>query len=381
MHFPRHFYQAGLVGLLLLTLYSEAVRAQSTEPWTQFSTHTKEEYKYGYKDAYGRIRIPAKFGSFTNAMKFNNIMAVGESKSYRQYYLLKNGRTVGRDSVYMFDYTPDCENEGKIRFRDARRNRVGFFDARGKVVIPARYNYVTPFHNGLAVGLIGARQTCGSGFDTLHCEHPGWTGGRTVLLNARNEVLVDSFVAPNRSSGYLNWYSLKINTPTPDTATTVSFRAVNGDQYTFLDYEKEFRHWLYEVFVPIVRAGQPTQVQALCFADIAVSTRPFRGWPHFTPAAFVAKYQRATLLPKLGALQRVTPGVSIFSGDLNTLTFTSSDFQPFLTNCGEHFSEKYPVFELMLTYPAQPASAPVEHQEHFEFIRTASGYRLFSVSL
>jgi hypothetical protein len=116
MHFPRHFYQASLVGLLLLTLHSEAVRAQSTEPWTQFSIHTKEGYIYGYKDANGRLRIPAKFGSFTNAQKFNNIMAVGESKSYRQYYLLKNGRTVGRDSVYMFDYTPDCKTKAKSDF-------------------------------------------------------------------------------------------------------------------------------------------------------------------------------------------------------------------------------------------------------------------------
>jgi hypothetical protein len=83
----------------------------------------------------------------------------------------------------------------------------------------------------------------------------------------------------------------------------------------------------------------------------------------------------------LGALQRGAPGVTIFANDLNTLTFEGRDFHPFLTDCGEHFREKYPTFTLVLTYPAQPANAPIDHQEHFEFIRTAGGYRLFSMSL
>ncbi|RYY14039.1 MAG: WG repeat-containing protein, partial [Cytophagaceae bacterium] len=265
--------------------------------------------------------------------------------------------------------------------RDQRRNRVGFFDARGKVVIPARYNYVTPFHNGLAVGLIGARQTCGSGYDTLRCEHPDWAGGRLVLLNARNEVLVDSLTAEQQRSYLLNYYSLQINAVAPDTATTVSWRGVTGDHYTFVEYEKEFRHWLYTVFVPTVRAGNATQIQALCFSDIAVSARKFRGWPHLTAAAFVAKYQAAFLRPTLGALRRGDPDTAIFDEDLNRSIFEGPAFQPFLTDCGEHFKEKYPVFNVVLTYRGQPATNPIERQEHVAFIRTAGGYRLFSVSL
>ncbi len=364
---------------LLALCLSFCAQAQEAAPWTQFSVQAHGEYQYGYRDTSGRVRIPAKFGGLTNARTFRHIMAVSESKSNQDYYLLKNGRTVGHDSVFVFDYQYDCESEGKIRFKDVRRNRVGFFDQLGRVVIPALYNYVTPFHNGLAVALIGARQMCGSGFDTLRCEHPSWAGGRTVLLNARNEVLAELPTHPR--AGHVNWYSLKINDPTPDTATTVTLEAVNGNRYTFTDYKKEFTQWLYNVFIPAVHRDEAAQVRALCFTDLAVSARPFGGWPHFTPATFVARYQHAVLSPRLGTLRRGAPGVAIFADDLNTLIFEGRDFYPFLTDCGEHFREKYPIFTLVLTYPAQPANAPVDHQEHFEFIRTAGGYRLFSMSL
>jgi hypothetical protein len=360
--------------------YTTPAYGQRTAAWTRFVVKRKGEEYYGYQNPQGQVKLPAVFGGFTNARRFYHIMAVSEQASQAQYYVLKNRRKVGRDSVYVADFQFDCESEGKIRYRD-KRNRVGFLDAQGRAFIPAIYNYVTPFYNGLAVALLGARRTCGSSPDTVHCEHPGWAGGRLVLLSARNEVLVNNLAGEPTGSGHLNWYSLKINDPAPDTATTVTLRAANGDRYTFTDYEKEFAAWLYRVFVPAVRTGDAAAVQALCFSDLAVAARPFQGWSHFTPAAFLAKYRQAVLRPRLGSLRPGAPGVAIGPGDLNTLIFGSPAFEPFLTACGEHFSEKYPVFELLLTYPAQPATAPLDHQEHFEFIRTAAGYRLLSVSL
>ncbi|TVT42693.1 WG repeat-containing protein [Hymenobacter setariae] len=366
---------------LLAALLPFCAHAQEDAPWTQFSVQAHGETRYGYRDANGRVRIPAKFNDLTNARTFRHIMAVSESMLSQDYYLLKNGRKVGRDSVFVFDFRFDCESEGKILFRDTRKDRVGFLNAQGKAVIPAIYNFALPFHNGLAVALIGAKRSCSDhSADTLNCEHLGWSGGQKVLLNERNEVLVNNLNTEPTGSGHLNWYSLKVNDPTPDTATTVTLGAVNGDRYTFTDYEKEFKVWLYNVFVPAVRRGDVAQVSALCFTDLAVA-RPFRGWPHFTPATFVAKYQHSVLGPRLGTLQRGAPGVAIFADDLNTFIFESRDFQPFLTDCGEHFREKYPIFNMVLTYPVQPANAPIDNQEHFTFIRTASGYRLFSMSL
>ena len=119
-----------------------------------------------------------------------------------------------------------------------------------------------------------------------------------MLLNERGEVLLNNLNNAPTGSGHLNWYSLRINDPAPDTTTTVTLGAVNGDRYTFTDYQKEFTQWLYRVFVPAVRCGEAAQVRARCFTDLAVSARPCRGWPHLTPAAFVAQYQRSVLGPR-----------------------------------------------------------------------------------
>ncbi|ALW84111.1 hypothetical protein AUC43_02760 [Hymenobacter sedentarius] len=369
-----------LLPLLVLVAVSASAQTQSDTVWTQFTQKDKQGYKYGYKDAAGHIRIPARFGNFTNAQKFRHIMAVSESATPRQYYLLKNGRQVGRDSVYMFDYTFDCESEGKIRFRDRTKDRVGFFNHSGTAIIPAIYNYAEPFYNGLAVALIGARSKCWSGEkDTMHCEHPSWVGGRNVLISERNEVLADNL--PRNQLNHLNWYSLRINATALDTATTRTFRAVNGDRYTFTDYEKEFTHWFYEVFVPTVRTGSADKVIPLCYLELAVSGQPFRGWPHFERTAFVQKFYQPALRPKLSGLRYGATNVNIFSEDLDILIFESQRFKSFLNDCGEHFQEKYPVFDVVINQVNAATKSGFEHQERFAFIRTAEGYRLFSATM
>ena len=370
-----------LLFLLFLTVATVQAQTPGDSVWTRFERKQKDDYRFGYKDAAGRTRIPAKFGNFGPALKFRHIIAVNEYDAQQQYYVLKNGRQVGRDSVYMSpDYDYDCESEGKIRFRDRTRYRMGFFNGAGRVVIPALYNYVSPFHNGLAVGLIGARAKCFSGEnDSIQCEHPGWVGGRTVLINERNDVLADSL--PSHQLYHLNWYSLRINTPAVDTATARTFRAANGDRYTFTDYEKEFTHWFYGVFVPTVRTGAAEKVTALCYPELVASGKPFRDWQHFERAAFIRKFYQPALLPKLGGLRYGAKNVNVFSEDLNTLIFNSSRFQSFLTDCNEHFQEKYPVFNVVINQIDTSGKSSSEHQEHFAFIRTAEGYRLLSVSL
>ncbi|GAB3583232.1 WG repeat-containing protein [Hymenobacter daeguensis] len=374
---------ANLLHLLLLAAPALAQKPGAAPPpdaWTQFAIEKKEDYAYGYKDADGHIRIPAMFGSFTNAQRFRHIMAVSERATLQQYYLLKNGRQVGRDSVYMFDYTFDCESEGKIRFRDRKRNRVGFFDSAGHVCIPAVYNSVMPFHNGLTAARMGAHLKCLSGEkDTTQCEHAIWVGGRNVLINPSNEVLADNL--PEDQLTNLNWYSLRINAPAIDTATTRTFRAVNDDQYTFTDYEKEFTRWFYTVFVPAIRTGAAGKAAPFCYSELVASGKPFRDWQHFERAAFVRQFYQSALLSKLSTLRFGAKNVSIFSEDLNTLIFSGPRFQSFLTDCNEHFREKYPVFNVVISPVDASGQSRAGRQEHFAFIRTAEGYRLFSVSL
>ena len=371
--------RAALAGVGCLSLFSVAAQVPDTTAWTQFSRPAKGENHYGYQDASGRVRLAPKFGMFTNARRFRHIMAVSEAATHQQYYLLKNGRAVGRDSVYMSgDYEVACESETYILFRDRQKDRVGFFNSLGKPVIPALYNYATPFYNGLAVALVGATRSCWGGGDTLRCEHLGWAGGRQVLLNQRNEVVAD--LPATLPTDALNWYSLRRNAPAPDTATTRTLTAANGDRLTFTDYRKEFRQWFFGPFAAAVRSGQVPAVAALCFREVTTAGRPFRGWSKSSRATFVAKFQ-PVLHERLAAIRPDTPGLNIFDTALNALEYPAPAYRLFWTDCGEHFKEKYPVFEVVLTYPARPADAPVTHQEHFEFIRTAAGYQLLSVAL
>ena len=39
-------------------------------------------------------------------------------------------------------------------FKDWKKDRVGFLDKDGKVVVPAVYNYAYPIRNGLKLALI-----------------------------------------------------------------------------------------------------------------------------------------------------------------------------------------------------------------------------------
>ena len=61
-----------------------------------------------------------------------------------------------------------------------------------------------------------------------------------MLINERNEVLLN--LPAKFHWQRLSLYSASINATAPDTATTVTLRAVNENRYSFGDYEKEFAY-------------------------------------------------------------------------------------------------------------------------------------------
>jgi hypothetical protein len=137
------------ITLFIITLLSAHFSfGQKEDVWVRFRDTTTE--LSGYKDLKGNIKLPARYGPLTRADSFYHIIAVTETinDSYKQYYLLKDGRKVGQDSVYVFDTYFDCESEGKIIFKDRKKDRVGYLDKNGMAIIPAIYNYVSPFRNG-----------------------------------------------------------------------------------------------------------------------------------------------------------------------------------------------------------------------------------------
>jgi hypothetical protein len=220
----------------LLTLLGLSVFGQSNDTWTAF--WNKDTSLIGYKDKNGTIRIEPKFQSgFTNANKFDNIIAVAEevNQHWKLYYMTKSGRIVGSDSLHIFDNGSDCESEGFIRFRDTKTDRVGIFNRNGDIVIPAEYNDMTRVRNGLIIALKGATKKFWEGG-----EHYTWVGGKEILIDTANNTLIDSF----KYLGNINFFSLIISAqPNPDTIRQ-NFKTINGRYFSFVDFDKEFKVWL-----------------------------------------------------------------------------------------------------------------------------------------
>lgn len=373
-----------LITAILLTHFSFG---QTQDVWVRFYDTTREQS--GYKDLKGNIKIPAKFEAFTRADTFYHIIAVNEKIDtvYKFYYLLKDGRKVGQDSVYMFDFTVDCESEGKIIFYDRKKDRVGFFDKHGVAIIPAIYNYVSPFRNGLALAYRNANRKCwDEDGDTTKCEHLGWEGGETILINDKNEVLVDSLSMDLNS---INWYSKKENAPSLDTSIYVTIKGRNNITYSFVDYEREFKKWFNNSFLPTLNTKNGP-LKNLLFTEVTYwSTK--NGWISIDRGEFLRVFPKA-LTPERFETSKLRE-LSISEERVSPFMTESKLFNRYYDACGEHNRYRFPAFDVMLTYykkrlkPLADIQSDfykdyeIDYQEHFLFLKTDEGYRLLQVSL
>lgn len=87
--------------ICFLLLGSTIVEAQNNKTW--FAFWDKDNYLRGFKDSNGVIKIEPRYMGLTTALKFNNIIEVMEESnaSLSSYYLLKNGKKLGTDSLYI----------------------------------------------------------------------------------------------------------------------------------------------------------------------------------------------------------------------------------------------------------------------------------------
>ena len=375
--------QLGL--FIFILLFNHATFGQTQDVWIRFYDTTTE--RSGYKDLKGNIKIPAKFEG-TRADSFYNIIAVNEKvgNSYQSYYLLKDGRKVGQDSVFMFDFTFDCESEGKIIFRDGRKDRVGFFDKNGVAIIPAIYNYVSSFRNGLAIAHRNAKRSCWEkGGDTTNCEHLDWEGGESILINEKNEILADSL---NINLNNINWYSKKINDPSIDTSIYVSIKGKNNITYSFVDYEKEFKKWFKTVFLPSL--NQENTLKNLLFDEITYWSGG-KGWIGIEKEEFLKMFPKGFLPARFetNKMKEISMSQDMFNG----LIYDKELYWKYLNSCGEHNNDRFPLFSIWITYykkrakPLENISSDflkeyeIDYQELFEFLRTEQGYKLLSAPL
>ncbi|KQB38310.1 WG repeat-containing protein [Flavobacterium aquidurense] len=349
--------------IILYTLFftTSFLFAQNKDTWISF--WDKDTTHIGFKDKSGKVKIEPKFMGLTSANKFDDIIVVSEevNESWKSYYLTKSGKITGRDSLYVFDNGPDCENEGFIRFKDYKTDKMGLFNGEGKIVIPAEYSDLTRVRNGMIIALKGAVKIMDPGGDG----HFYWSGGKEYLLDTSNKILIENF-------GYndeINFYSLqKSKEPSKDEIRD-NFPAIDGQYYSFINFDKEFKSWLKN---NIITDLSKDNLLRFSYNKITYWKEP-NGWISESKATFINKNYKL-IKAKLAELNTKNCDYNVFSESLNQFIYEGKEFEEYFNNCNQSKDWKYPVKNIVI-------SNKNEKQDHFEFLRTENGYQLISVSV
>lgn len=337
--------------------------AQNKDTWISF--WDKDTTHLGFKDKNGNIKIEPKFMGMTIAHKFENIIAVSEeeNENWKSYYLTKTGKIVGRDSLYVFDNGPDCENEGFIRFNDPKTDKMGLFNGDGKIVIPAEYSDLTRVRNGMIIALKDAVKEKDG-------EHFFWTGGKEFLIDINNKILIENFGFNDE----LNFYSLeKSKEKNPDPVRD-NFLGVDGQYYSFINFDKEFKEWLKNILLTDL---SKENLLKHSYDEITYWKKKDDddGWITKPKEAFM-KLNYKLIKAKLLELKSTNCDYHIFSESLNKFIFEADEYDQYFDNCRQAKDWINPVKNIVIS----PQNKNESGQDHFEFLRTKNGYKLISAS-
>jgi len=344
-----------------------AAFAQEDSAWIAF--WNDDSTLIGFKDPNGHTRIKPKYTNFTTAKKFEKIIAVmEESNGQVAFYLTKSGKVVGRENVYMVDNTPDCESEGFIRFRDKKTEKVGMYNGKGEIVIPAQYDDLTRVRNGLVAALKGAQKKHPDGNKDAGCDHFIWTGGKEFLIDTHHQIIIDNF--QNNSS--LDFFSLKIEKEYIPNANRQNFRGVDGRYYSFIDYKKEFQAWLNSA---ILSSFSMERLIDNSYRKIYFWEEP-KGWKSEVSRVFINRNYEL-IKGRLTKLNKEKADYFISMDGLNSFIYEAAEFGSYFNNCGEAKEWQYPVMSVVINHKTGNDVS----QDHFEFLRTDQGYKLISMTI
>ncbi len=307
----------------------------------------------GFKNSQSGIVLDPQFVQ-VGGQKFQDVVAVmteEKAGNWHGYYLFRDMKKAGIDSLYMFDNGFDCENEGFIRFTDHKTDLTGVFNREGKVVIPARYNYVSMVTNGVLVALEGAKKE-------VDGEHYFYSGGKVSLIDTTNQVLVDDF----KEVRDLNMYTLKIADQASADTTRVSYKGVNGKYYTIQVFTKEFSQWLRRDLLPGLTKEK---MIAHSFPEISYWDEA-QGWLFEERAKFVEKHW-----DEIQAMFRQVENFTFMREGLNPFIFEGPRYNQYINNCFQAKEWQYPLITVLI--------GTSNEKGNLDFLRTDEGYRLIGM--
>ena len=342
--------------------------AQDKNVWYSFSDTTKE--LTGFKDIDGNVMIEPKFMGYTVARRFINMVAVMEevNGSYESYYLLKNGKEFGTDSMYVFDATFDCEKEGYIRFRDSAKDKTGFFDSTGTVAIPALYNDATPFCNGVAIVLKDAKKEYRHKKKHKGCNHWSWVGGTSLLIDQKNNILVEGI---DYDIAY-DYYSLEKSGKKHQDTCRVSYLGTDKQYYSMIDMEKHFKVWL----VDLLENLDAAKLVKNSMDEVSLWTAQ-DGWI-FKKSGKLITENYELLHSRLTSIRQPKADYFISLQGLNPYIYSGEKYFRYFDGCGNADKDKYPVFSLVINHQLPDNDT---FQDNFDFLKTSDGYKLISYTL
>ncbi len=352
------------ISLLILILLSSILFSQDKDLWKSYVDVNTG--LYGFKDKDGNIKVVPKYLGFMIAQKFSDITAVMEEDN-SSYYITKSGTHIGKDSVLIFDYGFDCESEGYIRFRDPKTQKVGIFNASGKVIIPAEYEVLTKMINGLAIGLKGANKYYPNNDSTD--EHWGWEAGTFYLIDSSNNILVKDF----RNDFNLDFHSLKIEENPSQDISRESFPGINGKYYTFINIEKLFNSWFHNDFLKHL---SKEDILKNSYSTIVHWSEEERWVSKNSKDLIDNNYD--LINSKLSELENgYTDYFYTFEDFLIITDDIRSEFDEYIDNCGELKSTQYPIISLIINN----RSTNDISQDSFTFFKAENGFKLIGISI
>lgn len=159
------------IGLLVLSVVSRAEL-----------TAFEQDEKWGYRDEQNKVVIKPQF-IMANDFSEQGIASAIDQQGWA--YINKDGLVILRP--FVFDNGPDYFVEGLARF--VQQGKMGFFNEKGEIIIPAQFDFVWPFSEGTANFCMGCKEVPFDG------EHHMVTGGQWGKIDKHGKIIVEATFA------------------------------------------------------------------------------------------------------------------------------------------------------------------------------------------